>query len=100
MCQQIRAVLIIDDSLDNALECASFSNPTPVILFGDYEWNKRPSKVISEKDKMGFDERIKVEDGKEWWQEETATIPDGAPIWRADNWDDVIKHVENLEQTK
>lgn len=45
----IGARALIDDSLPNALLCASVA---PVLLFGDYQWNKRPSTDSSAQDRM------------------------------------------------
>ncbi|KDQ54865.1 hypothetical protein JAAARDRAFT_693313 [Jaapia argillacea MUCL 33604] len=96
VCQQLSATLIIDDSIDNAISCASYSHPTPVLLFGDYEWNKRPSVSATEKDQLGFDERCALEPGKEWWKDDEIG-PSGLDdhvIWRVRDWVGVVGWVE------
>lgn len=45
----IGARALIDDSLPNALLCAHVA---PVLLFGDYQWNKRPSNDSTAQDRM------------------------------------------------
>ncbi|KAG8736746.1 hypothetical protein FRC12_017471 [Ceratobasidium sp. 428] len=55
----IGARALIDDSLPNALLCAPVA---PVLLFGDYQWNKRPSTDSSAQDRMsesfGFFDKV------------------------------------------
>ncbi|KAG7098922.1 hypothetical protein E1B28_000818 [Marasmius oreades] len=44
VCDGLNAILLIDDSSENALQVSTASPPirrTPVLLFGDYEWNSR-----------------------------------------------------------
>lgn len=46
MCKELGAVLLIDDSLDYARQCAE-SNLN-AILFGDYPWNKLENEDLHE----------------------------------------------------
>lgn len=41
ICQEIGAVLLIDDSLQYAMHC--YKAKIPVLLFGDYAWNQKHS---------------------------------------------------------
>ncbi|KAG9017622.1 hypothetical protein FRB90_000492 [Tulasnella sp. 427] len=59
MLKQLGASMLIDDSLDNCMDCAK--SGIPVLLFGDYEWNKRRSGIGAGVESMGFEEREKVE---------------------------------------
>ncbi|CCO26188.1 Dehydrogenase/reductase SDR family protein 7-like [Rhizoctonia solani AG-1 IB] len=47
--EMIGAKALIDDSLPNALLC---SEVVPVLLFGEYQWNKRPSFDATAQDRM------------------------------------------------
>ncbi|KAG9104583.1 hypothetical protein FRC06_001049 [Ceratobasidium sp. 370] len=55
----IGARALVDDSLPNALLCASV---VPVLLFGDYQWNQRPSADSSMQDRMSYAERERWEE--------------------------------------
>jgi uncharacterized HAD superfamily protein len=54
LCRTIGAQLLVDDNLDYAIDCSN--NGTPVILFGDYPWNRghintnRPELVVKAPD--------------------------------------------------
>lgn len=65
------------------------SESLPVLLFGDYEWNKR----VSSADDIQFDIRLEACDGREFWKEETAPIPEGATLWRVKDWNEVVQWV-------
>ncbi|KAJ7462802.1 hypothetical protein B0H11DRAFT_2054418 [Mycena galericulata] len=43
VCADIKAQVLIDDSAENAIQCSTALSPTRVLLFGNYEWNKRIS---------------------------------------------------------
>jgi len=64
-----------------------------VLLFGDYEWNKRTSSLGDNRDEMCFKEREKLEGG-EFWKEEKLEIPDGAPLHRVKDWKGVVEWVK------
>jgi hypothetical protein len=102
--------------------CSTASPPVPVLLFGTGEWNKRrsvtrntrPKDISSDKIQegesagvditwMSFDERLKYEGGKRFWEEdeksEESRIPDGAPVTRVKDWSEVVKWAENYTET-
>jgi hypothetical protein len=63
-----------------------------VLLFGDYEWNKRISSPTDNRDEMAFKEREKIEGG-EFWKKEKLEVPGGAPLCRVRNWEEVVEWV-------
>ncbi|KZV69484.1 hypothetical protein PENSPDRAFT_580804 [Peniophora sp. CONT] len=85
ICSALNAVALIDDSLETALACnenAEFQ----VLLFGQYEWNKR-------RDQGGpwsFDEKAIEMDGQQWWKEEDVDISTLKRVSRARDWDEVL----------
>lgn len=85
---------MIDDSSENALQCAIAKPATPVLLFGDYEWNKRISSPSDNRDEMTFKERERIE-GREFWKNEKLEVPEGAPLYRVKDWGEVVRWVEN-----
>ncbi|KXN81131.1 hypothetical protein AN958_06085 [Leucoagaricus sp. SymC.cos] len=93
VCDDLGAKLLIDDSSENALQCVTAAKPTPVLLFGNYEWNKRVSGPNDVRDNMSFDIRLKACGGEEFWKEETFTVPEGAKLWRAKDWSEVVRWV-------
>lgn len=69
VCADLNARILIDDSSENALQCATaIPVATRVLLFGDYEWNKRISGAGDASDDMSFDIRLKSHGGKEFWK--------------------------------
>ncbi|KAG5352702.1 hypothetical protein C0989_000853 [Termitomyces sp. Mn162] len=93
----LKAVLLIDDSVENALQCATHKEPTQVLLFGNYEWNKRAS---GPQDEMSFDRRLEIEGGKEFWKDEIVAIPEGAPLTRTKDWNEVVRWVQNAKLSR
>ncbi|KIK07409.1 hypothetical protein K443DRAFT_129090 [Laccaria amethystina LaAM-08-1] len=94
VCEDLKAKVLIDDSAENALQCVTEIKATPVLLFGDYEWNQRLSRPGDARDEMSFDIRLKECGGHEFWKEEKLEIPSGSPLWRAKNWDEVVLWVQ------
>lgn len=94
MCHRLKAKLMIDDSIENALKCIHADPPVPVLLFGDNEWNQRESKYADISKELSFDQRLEKEGGREFWKEETVEIPEGAPLTRVKGWDEVVAWVE------
>ncbi|KAK0456416.1 hypothetical protein EV421DRAFT_1752347 [Armillaria borealis] len=95
VCADLNAQILIDDSSENALQCATaIPVATRVLLFGDYEWNKRISGAGDASDDMSFDIRLKSHGGKEFWKEETVEIPEGAPLERVKDWSEVVRWVK------
>ncbi|KDQ20419.1 hypothetical protein BOTBODRAFT_151091 [Botryobasidium botryosum FD-172 SS1] len=88
--QKLGAIMMIDDSLDNALSCATMEPRIPILLFGKYEWNKRSSKVATVEDKMSFVERCALKNGDRWWEDEVCwDLPEN--IVRVSGWDEVVE---------
>lgn len=88
----------MDDSAENALACARDANPRiPVLLFGDYSWNQRLSLVEKPEDHLGFEDRLKSENGREWWKNEHAddVLPSDKVI-RVKDWNEVVGHIKKL----
>ena len=85
----MKAMFLIDDSVENALACSRAEPPVPVLLFGDYEWNKRESVIREPKDEMSFRQRLEFEEGREWWKYESVELPDC--IRRARDWSEVVE---------
>lgn len=79
------------------LKCVTATKPTPVLLFGNYEWNQRVSGAGDMCDEMSFDIRFKACGGKEFWKEEALTLPEGAPVWRMKDWNEVIRWVREAK---
>ncbi|KAK0465213.1 uncharacterized protein EV420DRAFT_1513328 [Desarmillaria tabescens] len=95
VCADLNARILIDDSSENALQCATaVPVATRVLLFGDYEWNKRISGPGDASDDMSFDIRLESHGGKEFWKEETVDIPEGAPLERVKDWSEVVRWVK------
>lgn len=97
------ALLLIDDSAENALEASRASPPVKVLLFGRYPWNEvllRPEEV-DEVDGMKYvdwQERglmDEVEERRRRRQEE-AWLPDH--VERVGDWDEVVLWLERWER--
>ncbi|KAI0768610.1 hypothetical protein BD413DRAFT_563434 [Trametes elegans] len=94
VCRKIGAKFLIDDSAENSIDCACANPPVPVLLFGDYAWNQRIGKYYDVKKEVSFEEKLKREGGREFWKEEKLVVPDGAPLVRVKNWQEVVAWVE------
>lgn len=109
--KMIGARALVDDSLPNALLCAPVA---PVLLFGAYQWNKRPSLDVSAQDRMSYSERqrweqveakyraeqngvpVRESDWSNWWERED--LHDLPPnITRASSWSQVIEWFKSSE---
>ncbi|KAJ3890663.1 hypothetical protein GG344DRAFT_66090 [Lentinula edodes] len=101
VCADLKARLLIDDSSENALQVSTSSSaatpPTPVLLFGHYEWNKRLSLHSDAVDAMAFNTRLQIEGGREFWKYERFEdhIPEGAPLHRVRDWEEVVQFVKS-----
>ena len=110
VCADLKAQVLIDDSSENAIECSTaLPVATRVLLFGDYEWNKRISgpgdgelvlfrhpinlTAITGAEEMSFDRRLALAGGREFWKKEKLEIPDGAPVDRVKDWSEVIRWI-------
>lgn len=88
---------MIDDSAENAFACAKHASPpVPVLLFGEYSWNRRISRLDNPQDHLGYKERLEFEHGQEWWKKER--VDDELPenVKRVKNWEEVLVHVRPL----
>jgi hypothetical protein len=70
-----------------------------VLLFGDYEWNKRTSSPADNRDEMSFKERERLE-GKDFWKGEKLEVPEGAPLYRVNDWEEVVQWVKDGRKQK
>lgn len=75
------------------MQCAISDLPTPVLLFGDYQWNKRLSGPSDATDKMSFDQRLEAVGGKEFWKDDVFDVPNGVPLYRVKDWSEVVRWV-------
>ena len=96
VCHTLGAKLLIDDSVENALACAKADPPITVLLFGDYQWNKRESRLDHPQDHLGYKERLEFEHGREWWKDETVELP--SIVTRMKDWKEVVTWVEKNEE--
>jgi hypothetical protein len=88
---------MIDDSLSNAISCATDLEPhLPVLLFGAYQWNRRHSKVPrSLDDPTTYIERSKTE--FEWWEKEVVDDADlPTTVRRVYTWEEVVPVIGSL----
>ncbi|KAG8940780.1 hypothetical protein FRC04_005049 [Tulasnella sp. 424] len=88
--KSLGAVLLIDDALENAIICAAAG--IHVLLFGDYPWSKRHSRLLTPHDLMSREQRIQAGDDKYWEREVVTELPPG--IRRVGGWQDVIEWVK------
>ncbi len=82
----MQSMLLIDDLLETALAFGRDAN-RPVLLFGDYEWNKR----VAAGGPWSFDDKLALEGGKHWWKDDTIDLRSEDRIWRVQNWGEVLK---------
>lgn len=110
---RIGAKLLIDDSLENAVACAEYVSPSgdgdapPVLLFGDYQWNKRLSLPEDEHDDMAYARRVELGDGDTSFLVEDARQGEEALarakekrrnfVQRVKDWKEVVRYVEASE---
>jgi hypothetical protein len=83
--------LLVDDSLENAFACARDAAPLPVLLFGNWQWNKRRSLLRQEPgtlDYLSYVERQAL--GMSWMDEAIGDneLPPG--IERVFSWPGVV----------
>jgi hypothetical protein len=78
--------LLIDDLLETALAFGRTAN-RPILLFGDYEWNKR----VDMGGPWTFDDKLALEGGKEWWKDDTISLRSEDKIWRVKDWAEVLE---------
>jgi len=100
VCRKLGARLMIDDSLENALKCAHAEPPQPILLFGDYQWNKHKAVYKDIKDEVNYEERVKRYggDASAFLKEDEIEIPEGQWPVRVKDWDAVVRWIqENMK---
>ena len=60
--------LLIDDSVENAIDC---SKVVPILLFGNYPWNRRISHEDHPDHFLSHAQRLVKSGGYPWWEKET-----------------------------
>ncbi|KAG8847535.1 hypothetical protein FRB96_001582 [Tulasnella sp. 330] len=87
-------VLLIDDSLENAMICAS--QGIHVMLFGGYPWSTRHSTTTGPLDLLSRSERIKAGDDKFWERDVMGALPEHVEgyIRRVPGWMEVLEWVK------
>jgi hypothetical protein len=88
--------MLIDDSLEHAIDLAKENPPLRTILFGPYKWNRRESRSITDEDKLGYDER-KVLEIKMEPEYDLDTL--GGYAQRANDWNEVVKLVPQVQSS-
>jgi hypothetical protein len=96
VCAELNARLLVDDSAENAMQCVTASPAVPVLLFGEYEWNKRLSSAEDTREEMTYEVRLAASGGHTFWESEQLEIPDGAPLWRVKDWVEVVRQVQYM----
>lgn len=88
--QSLGVEILIDDAYHNALDCGIVDPPIRALLFGDYQWNKRPSNMLTQEDRLSYQEKAALEaEGSTWWtRDDIEELP--AFISRASGWEDVV----------
>src|SRR6266436_2297026 len=77
----MQSILLIDDLLETALTFGRNAD-RPVLLFGDYEWNKR----VDAGGPWTFDDKLALEGGNEWWKDDTIGLHSEDRIWMVRSW--------------
>lgn len=93
----MNAKLLIDDSAENALQCTTAPSPTPVLLFGDYQWNQRLSGPSDIKDDLSFAQRFEASGQQEFWKDEEFEITKNTSLSRVKDWNEVVCWVTNAK---
>jgi hypothetical protein len=87
--------LLLDDSVENALQCAEQHIET--ILFGNYPWNQRRSLIENELDRISFARRREISSSN-WWEADFISLP--PQVQRVADWNSVVvwvrKYLERL----
>ena len=79
--------------MENALSCAGASPPINVLLFGEYQWNKRESPLNKPEDHLGYDARMELE-GREWWIDECVDPKLPQNVRRVKTWKEVVEWID------
>ncbi|KAI0035922.1 hypothetical protein K488DRAFT_42193 [Vararia minispora EC-137] len=92
ICNALQARALVDDILETAMACdegGSFS----VLLFGDYEWNKR----IDDGSLWHFTEKLEKEGGRPWWIDEEVDVAALKRVTRVRTWEETAAFIERLK---
>ena len=109
MCHQLDARVLIDDSAENVLLCATQANPpVPCLLFGSYAWNaairepgshRHPDDKEVEEGGMTYKQKEEKDPALIRQAEERrrevvskAWLPEG--VERVRDWDEVVRWVK------
>lgn len=104
--KQTNAILLVDDSAENALAASKAAEPPRVLLFGDYPWNAEvvpPSGpgAAHEDDKLIYIEaeklgRLEERAARRKERIERGWLPDN--VQRVKNWEGVVSWLEGYER--
>lgn len=92
VCEAFGAQILIDDLMETALAFGREGN-RPVLLFGDYEWNKRTNSM----EQWAFEEKNKAEGKEAWWKDDDAVLREDDQIHRVRDWEEVITWVKRFK---
>ena len=93
VCETEKVSLLIDDSVENAVECAQCA---PVLLFGDYVWNRRFSSADHPDHFLSHAQRLVKFGGYPWWEDEVlGDLPSN--VVRVSNWLTIVQQVPSNE---
>ena len=99
VCKEINAKVLIDDSAENAFKTASVPHPITVLLFGNYNWNRRLAKIKSEAEELSHEEKNKIENEREWWKDDEFELPQpGLRVHRTEDWEAVVEWVRKAKE--
>lgn len=101
---QTNAMLLVDDSAENALTCARLEPRQRVLLFGSYPWNaeirapEEPAHPDDKKTYVELEQEGKLAEAQERRQRriDAAWLPEG--VKRVRNWDEVVEFVRGLDK--
>lgn len=88
ICKLIGAKMLVDDSLENAYDVHDNAG-LPILLFGDWNWNKKTLHLDAAASPKSYAQRIR--DGE---KEDTTDVVLPKGIVRTIRWSDVVEHVK------
>lgn len=101
---QTNALLLVDDSAENAITCARLDPPKKVLLFGSYPWNaeiRNPAEPENPDDKKTYvelEKEGKLDEARERRQKriDEAWLPKG--VTRVRDWKEVVEYLKVLDK--
>lgn len=101
---QTGALLLVDDSAENALTCARLKPRQRVLLFGSYPWNaevRSPHEAEHPDDKKTYVElekegKLAEAQARRQKRIDAAWLPEG--VTRVKNWGEVVEFVKALDK--